>query len=80
MTPDVKVNYTETMYTLEDAQEIINAKKARKRKMIKQKMAAVACLLLTAAIPLACDGDITACFLTAPLGIGMLFTKNIYIM
>lgn len=64
---------SENTYTLAEARRIIKAERTAKREKVKFRMeniiVGVLCLILTAMIPVVCDGDITAWFITIPLAL-----------
>ena len=84
-------NNTITVYTLEEAREILREearqkriykqKREAKRKaktmyFLKQKMIGIAMIIISILIPIINDGDATASLLFLPLGVCMLFTKE----
>ena len=83
----VKTSYQEPLYTLTEAQHILNQNKqrnkARKRSKtayyIKQKLFGVMLLLVGAVTPFLI-GDLTASIISVPLGILLLVTDEKIVM
>lgn len=75
----VKENYSETLYTLEEAKMIITAQTKRDRisitYYIKQKLSGVALIILSL-IPIAYEGNWLATIFLVPLGLGLILTKE----
>lgn len=82
MNSSIRVNHIETVYTLEDARKIIEAenreRKAKRNKMIRQRLMGVVRLLMVIAIHYLVEDDSASLFV-APMGIGLLFSKRIMI-
>ena len=74
----------EEIYTLREAQRIINAERKAKRENIlyyaKQKSLGLLAIGVSIASPLLLDGDATISVITLPLGMYLLFTKEKVIM
>lgn len=88
-------NNTITVYTLEEAREILREESRQKRLarqkreeekkerffyFLKQKMMGIVMIIISILIPIINDGDATASLLFLPLGVCMLFTKEKVIM
>lgn len=73
----------ETVMTYDQWEVIHNRKMEIKRARIKkkavQKLMGIATLVFSVLIPIVLDGDATACLLTVPLGLALLFSKDIII-
>ena len=84
-----------TVYTLDQAREILREESRQKRihkqkieakrkakimYFLRQKMIGIALIIISILIPIINDGDATASLLFLPLGIYMLFTKKKVIM
>ena len=57
----------------------IETKRARMKKKAVQKLMGAVMLGMSVLVPFIMDGDVTAWFITIPLGIALLFSKNIII-
>lgn len=64
---------SENTYTLAEARRIIKAEQTAKREKLKCRMdnimIGILCLILTAMVPIVCDGFIEAWFITIPLAL-----------
>lgn len=84
MLAQIRENYIETGYTLEDARKIIRYEDKRKTERkketalyyLKQKTAGIIMAAIGIAIPFIMDGDATASLICVPLGLWLLFTKE----
>lgn len=72
-------NETITMYTLDEAREIIHKEKAEQKakrlSVFKQKILGIAMIGISILIPILLK-DITVSVFTLPLGVYLLFTKE----
>ena len=79
----VKTNYSEPLYTLTEAEQIIDYKRAKESRkqmlrclyFIKQKLTGMA-LMIIGIVLFVLDGEVTSTLIVVLIGIGLIVTKQ----